>query len=331
MHPHSSSLVLHILWIPLLLLFDFSASLVHSPKSVTMCDAASAINPPSFVDSEKAILLQNGDNKENLNPDELEAERATDGGCPTFVELTIPADVNTDVTIPFVTGSGFPDSSAPRVLMTINGEYCGDSGILMDTGSTAITIGKGTWVNDLAGNWSEAVKYPAGYIVTSTNVTIGLTSTNVQGFKFTKLSYQPSPYNAYDWAAPNVSISINNGTYLPGTILTDTGVTQMYLSSPDVPANTTANSYTIDIAVPDSSAAVLGYRVTAFTNGTSPESSVEGTAPMFVGATNTKGTVSGPGSGVYERVFVNTGSRFWNGFATAFDAEGGYWGVKKVE
>ncbi|KAF3185525.1 hypothetical protein TWF225_005297 [Orbilia oligospora] len=369
--------------------------------------------------------------------------------CQSWIELSIPDDVGTTVEIPFVTPNRFPDNGPPLVLMTINGRYAGDSGVQMDTGSTGITIGKGTWVEWFNGNWSEAVKYERGwkflssskklysghwvpttlifhgraangtrtdllkavvpvlvfdtyyicpkftndqgsvctaptdqksgnitglymgvgfgreqdgmvmctpdknpllnvyevngqnvagpnnpnkyhlgYIVRSNSLVWGLTPTNINGFRWMSLQKQPNATDYRDWAMATLQVSINNGKFRSGSILADTGVTQMYLSSPDVP-KPIPPSYKINLKIPDIQGSLGGYVVTAKRVGgnATADSSVPGTAPAYVRGTNTAGIVSGPGGGVYERVFVNTGSRFWNGFEAAFDAAGGHWGV----
>ncbi|EGX54088.1 hypothetical protein AOL_s00004g121 [Orbilia oligospora ATCC 24927] len=171
-------------------------------------------------------------------------------------------------------------------------------------------------------------KYHLGYIVRSDSLVWGLTPTNINGFRWVSLQKQPNATDYRDWAMATLQVSINNGKFRSGSILADTGVTQMYLSSPDVP-KPIPPSYKINLKIPDIQGSLGGYVVTAKRVGgnATAGSSVPGTAPAYVGGTNTAGIVSGPGGGVYERVFVNTGSRFWNGFEAAFDAAGGHWGV----
>ncbi|EPS42134.1 hypothetical protein H072_3910 [Dactylellina haptotyla CBS 200.50] len=387
---------------------------------------------------------------EGFGHDKRSTGGALDIQCPSWIELDIPSDVKTTVDIPFTAASKFPDNGPPQVLMTINGKFAGNDGVQMDTGSTGITIGKGTWLNDFNGNWEEAMKherawkflssskklysgywvpttlifhskdssgklidllkstvpvlvfdtyyicpkftndqgatctaptntqsgmltglymgvgfgreqdgmvmctpdknpllnvyevngksislinspnkYHLGYVVRAKSLTWGLTAENTQYFKFTGLSKQPNATDYRDWAMATAMVSINRGEFRSGYLLADTGVPQMYLSSPDVP-KPIPDSYNIDIRIPDVESSVGGYTITALKNNGkgAAKSSQEGTAPAYVGATNTAGIVSGPGGGVYERVFVNTGSRFWNGYEAAFDAIGGNWGIK---
>ncbi|KAK6347289.1 hypothetical protein TWF696_007361 [Orbilia brochopaga] len=356
----------------------------------------------------------------------------------------IPPSADTTVTIPFATPNQFPENGPPRVLMTINGVYCGDEGVMMDTGSTGITIGKGTWIDDFKGDWAQVVtnekgwkylssskklysgywvptelifnghspagermnlmkaiapvlvfdkfsicpghtnahgatcenptsvksgmlsglymgvgfgreqdgmitctpdknpllnvvevngmpverqRYHLGYIIRSSSLICGLTPTNTKDYTWTPLSKQPHATDPRDWAMPPVAISISNGRFRTGFILPDTGVTQMYLSSPDI--STPAENYTVAFGVPDETATVGGYVLSVGMNGTAT-SSINGTAPRVVRATCTAGRVTGPGGGVFERVYVNTGSRLWNGYEAAFDAVGGRWGLKRM-
>ncbi|KAF3918325.1 hypothetical protein ABW21_db0206244 [Orbilia brochopaga] len=358
----------------------------------------------------------------------------------------IPPSADTTVTIPFTPASEFPDGGPPRVHLTVNGVYAGDEGILIDTGSTGITIGKGTWINDFKGDWNEAVEYekgwkylssskklysgywvptelvfngysatgerqdllkavvpalvfdrcdigplytnqqcarcsdPAsielgmptglymgvgfgreqdgmimctpdknpllnvvevngkaiergryhlGYVINSTSLIWGLTTANTEGYAWTFLSKQPHATDPRAWAMPPVAISISDKPFRTGSILPDTGVTQMYLSSPDIPTSKEEN-YTVTISIPNEKAGVGQYVLTVDMNGTAT-SSIPGTAPRVVKATNTAGRKTGPGPGIYERVYVNTGSRLWNGFEAAFDAVNGRWGLKRID
>ncbi|KAK6349322.1 hypothetical protein TWF730_010071 [Orbilia blumenaviensis] len=388
----------------------------------------------------------------DVKPREHASDTATTINCQSWIELSIPEDVNTTVEIPFVTPNQFPDNGPPSLLMTINGQYSGDGGVQMDTGSTGITIGKGTWLEWFNGDWSEAVKYERGwkflssskklysghwvpttlifhgraadgtridllkavvpvlvfdtyyicpkftndqgsvcaaptsqqtgnitglymgvgfgreqdgmvmctpdknpllnvyevngqnvagpnnpnkyhlgYIVRANSLIWGLTSANVNRFRWMSLQKQPNATDYRDWAMATLQVSINDGKFRNGSILADTGIPQMYLSSPDVP-KPIPPYYKINLKIPDVQGSLGGYVVTAKRVGknATADSSMLGTAPTYVGATNTAGIVSGPGGGIYERVFVNTGSRFWNGFEAAFDAVGGHWGVMQL-
>ncbi|KAF3909238.1 hypothetical protein ABW20_dc0104354 [Dactylellina cionopaga] len=172
--------------------------------------------------------------------------------------------------------------------------------------------------------------YHLGYIVRLNSLVWGLTAANIKNYKWVALTKQLNATDYRDWAMAATMVSINKGQFRNGSLLADTGVTQMYLSSPDVPTPIPA-SYSINLKIPDLAGSLGGYKVTALMNSDgkkSAESSLEGTAPAYVGATNTAGIISGPGGGVFERVYVNTGSRFWNGYETAFDAIGGNWGIR---
>ncbi|KAK6538587.1 hypothetical protein TWF694_010165 [Orbilia ellipsospora] len=167
--------------------------------------------------------------------------------------------------------------------------------------------------------------YRLGYILSATSLIWGLTATNIQGFNFTKLTLrQPTPYDDRDWAMATMTVSVNGGPFRQGPLLVDTGVKEMFLSSPDVP-DPLLPSFPIDFQIPGTNGSLGGYTVTALDNDghKSATSSIELTAPSLVDPTPTK--PSGP-----EPVFLNTGSRFFYAYETAFDAAGGNWGTKPL-
>ncbi|KAF3909416.1 hypothetical protein AA313_de0201786 [Arthrobotrys entomopaga] len=218
--------------------------------------------------------------------------------------------------------------------MSVRGLYMGVGFGREQDGMLECTPDKNPLLNVYEVNGKSIVgssNYRLGYIIKPNSLIWGLTATNIQDYKFTALTKQQPTNGKYDWAMATMVVSVNGGPYREGQLLADTGVTKMFLSSPDVP-NPISASYSIDFKIPNLSGFLGGYTVTALRKdgNKTATSSIPGTEPLYVGATYTKGIVSGPAPGVLDRVYLNTGSRFFHSYEAAFDAEGGNWGTKLI-
>jgi uncharacterized protein with beta-barrel porin domain len=167
-----------------------------------------------------------------------------------------------------------------------------------------------------------------GYLLTATGVQLGLTAANTQGFAMVKLA--PDPPNSIggsEWLRAPASVVVN-GVVGSGTILTDTGVSGMFLTpSP----GTSVQTITIPGAECNSSCAATGTTVAVFMPGqTSPVASYQFAvgrgggpqtgnplAPDFV-------TVDAAGN----PTFVNTSFHFLNGFDYFYDEANGFVGYR---
>ncbi len=162
-----------------------------------------------------------------------------------------------------------------------------------------------------------------GYIVTRRGVHVGLTGENTQPpFSYVALTRSKS---GNDWSGIPACITVNGATPAAcGSMLTDTGVTAMYLTLPDGQstaaairpgggrAATLAPGTNLTISSPTAESPQARYK---FTVG-------DAYNPL---APSRLILVRGP------RVpFVNTGLRFLNGFDYLFDADGGRAGFRST-
>ncbi|KAK6344904.1 hypothetical protein TWF718_006855 [Orbilia javanica] len=155
-------------------------------------------------------------------------------------------------------------------------------------------------------------KFRTGYVINSTGVWLGITKANTAGFSAVKLNLREGNADNRDWAEPPCDVQINNGTWVTGTFLADTGIPNAYVKG-DV-ANKEGNEITIRIPDPSTPFGEVKFisvpKAKAGTIGT--ENHMQ---PTWVG------TRSIPG--------VNTGRKFYNGYDLYFDGDGGYFGLRK--
>jgi len=173
----------------------------------------------------------------------------------------------------------------------------------------------------------------SGYIVTAKGVHVGLTRANTTGFSYVKLqgrslnaAGQPASSDPRDWPQATMAVSVNGAPAQTGAVLVDTGIAQMYLtvSNPSALPTTAipnpsrkgatatglANSTEVKVSFPDDAAPVAEYR---FQVG-SPQ------APTAVIVTRPS-----------DQAFVNTGRHMLRQFDVLFDADGGWFGLRRNE
>jgi hypothetical protein len=146
-----------------------------------------------------------------------------------------------------------------------------------------------------------------GYVVTRTNVQVGLTQDARRGFATVRLARSPSwP----DWAQAPACVSVNAAAPTCGVALMDTGVTTMYLSVPQAAGAPDLRAGTLlRFDLPDAIAPVASYtlRTGDRTDPLAPDRIVLVPRPT---------------------AFVNTSVRFLNGFDYLYDADQGLVGYR---
>ncbi|KAL6892460.1 hypothetical protein HDV57DRAFT_482089 [Trichoderma longibrachiatum] len=174
---------------------------------------------------------------------------------------------------------------------------------------------------------SSSKHYRAGYSLRKNGVVVGLTEENTRGYRWTKLEEQRDfSDDPRDWKNVSGCVSIDGGDCRPSNILVDTGLTRSYLSTADtsvrlVPSNTSSTAKVLaagqKVLVRFGSGDGDGEVQYNFTVGDA--SSLE--APDEV---RTKLVDEG------KEEKINTGVYFYREWESAFDAEGGWWGIKYV-
>ncbi|KAF3197689.1 hypothetical protein TWF192_008788 [Orbilia oligospora] len=156
--------------------------------------------------------------------------------------------------------------------------------------------------------------YRNGYVVTKTGISWGLTVANTNGFKFHTLK-KDSTVNM-DWSMPTMCLRASNNaqTCRVGNFLPDTGLTKSYITSPDTPSGTAppSNGFNVKLNIPNSG---QGMGFLNYNN-------------VGTGGNHLPSSYSTWKNG--DKVYLNTGSRFFNAYKTAFDADSGYFGIKEL-
>ncbi|KAK6520225.1 hypothetical protein TWF506_000505 [Arthrobotrys conoides] len=155
-------------------------------------------------------------------------------------------------------------------------------------------------------------KFRTGYVINSTGVWLGITKANTVGFSAIKLNLRKENADNRDWGEPPCEVQINDGSWVNGTFLADTGIPNAYVRG-DVP-NKEGNKITISI--PDS---INPFGEVKFVSVPKSKAGSVGTEnpmqPTWVGIRSVPG--------------VNTGRKFYNGYDLYFDGDGGYFGLRK--
>ena len=176
----------------------------------------------------------------------------------------------------------------------------------------------------------KPMDFRIGYIITSQNITLGITESNSASFKLVKLN-QANTSQSFDWeeVAGSVAVTLRNrstGPWIPANFLLDTGITESFLNLPitsgvsmneDLPVNTTVNIRFGEInrtQIANDTDYSYSYTVGVAPNG--PTDPFKRPYAYNHILTNTS-----------KRAFVNTGFNFYKTHNILFDAEGGFWGV----
>ncbi|EPS42455.1 hypothetical protein H072_3642 [Dactylellina haptotyla CBS 200.50] len=171
---------------------------------------------------------------------------------------------------------------------------------------------KGVWQNAPG----SPCTYRNGYIITKDGIQWGLTPSNTANFKFHTLNKWSSL--DMDWAMARSCLGINAITCRDGDFLPDTGISKSYVSSPDIPSGNPSpptGGLSIKLSLPDAGQQ-MGYF--DYLDVSSAAGDVE---PVSFKTTRTTTSL---------RVYLNTGSHFFNGFETAYDADRGFYGIRAL-
>ncbi|KAL7808159.1 hypothetical protein V8C26DRAFT_423579 [Trichoderma gracile] len=176
-------------------------------------------------------------------------------------------------------------------------------------------------------NVPSSKNYRAGYSLRKNGVVVGLTEENTRGYRWTKLKKQREfSDDPRDWKNVSGCVSIDGGDCRPSNILVDTGLTRSYLSTADtsarlVPSNT---SSTAKVLAPGQS--VLVRFGTGDGNGEVQYNFTVGDASSLEDPDEVRTKLVDEG----KEEKINTGVYFYHEWESAFDADGGWWGVKYV-
>lgn len=169
-----------------------------------------------------------------------------------------------------------------------------------------------------------------GYIITSKGVHVGLTSANTAGFAYMQLAQSEIPGAPRDdWQQASICVMVDGSPCVPGSVLIDTGIPQMYLSIPEnIPVRT--------VKEPDLSNKEI--QITALREGSQvtvrfPGNDAVAFYTFTVGDREnlmTPAQVILPQSneGKAPPTFVNTGRHFLRRFDVLFDAYLGLLGLR---
>lgn len=163
----------------------------------------------------------------------------------------------------------------------------------------------------------------AGYIIKSNGIQLGLTG-NDTGYGYTTLN--PTGFTSSnsqpDWQTPMGQTAVTlNGTVTtngPGSIVMDSGISQAYLSAPDLTGNETITEVSVSLM---NSGGTVGYNINLNdpTNLLNP-SSIDISDPTTDG-------IYSQNQLPYQANFFNTGRNVFSAFNMLYDAQNGYMGV----
>jgi hypothetical protein len=171
-------------------------------------------------------------------------------------------------------------------------------------------------ITEYKGQLIDKTNFRLGYIINDRSLDVGLTATNTQDFKSTKLT--PSSDHPWCWKDVSSAISLNGGPWMPGTTLIDTGVSHMAIYSPKYDKNLDPKSAPLKVAMrfpgekTDLPEFAFDWPVT--------EGNEEPWLPTSISYYQS----------INETSWVNTGQNFIEKFSCLFDAEEGYWGIKEA-
>jgi hypothetical protein len=171
----------------------------------------------------------------------------------------------------------------------------------------------------------------SGYIVTTQGVHLGLTQENTKGFAFSNL--QPGlthDQDARDWAMATTCFRINSGEKHCGTVLVDTGISQMYIK-----AGQGASIPSEEVQIPGKNGS------TKVVKRVSRGTEITVAFPSFDFPAGGYSFTVGDGSAIEPEFvvplsptsppYINTGRNLLHGYSIAFDAIGGRFGFRPVQ
>jgi autotransporter-associated beta strand protein len=199
------------------------------------------------------------------------------------------------------------------------------------TGATGNTPNNNPFLNIVSTATPGGALPSRGYVVTANGVEIGLTAGNTQGYAMVKLSSY-TPYSAPgvpEWLLAPATLSVN-GTPGSGAILTDTGVSNMFITptagmqistvtlSAQCGQSCAAPGTVVQVTMPGQSTPVASYTFTVgTTTGTTNVQTGNALSPWFVAVDPTDPTT-----------YVNTTVNFLSGYNYIYDATNGFVGYQ---
>ncbi|MFO1159361.1 MAG: autotransporter domain-containing protein [Reyranellaceae bacterium] len=172
--------------------------------------------------------------------------------------------------------------------------------------------------------------YRQGYIITNTGITLGLSTAATQNFGVIKLTPDTSksfPTAGVPWSTAPMTVVVNNGSNpSSGTLLPDTGINYMFLTTA---SNNRPTTTSCDTSSQARNCAVNGTQFQVWLPGQT------GSAATFSYVV-AKDQAGQPGRVEYNSDntantgFVNTGREFYQNFSYFYDDVGGYVGYTTV-
>jgi len=161
----------------------------------------------------------------------------------------------------------------------------------------------------------------AGYIIKTNGIQLGLTG-NETGYGYTTLN--PTGFTSNnsqpDWQTPMGQTTLN-GTVTPngpGSVVMDSGISQAYISAPDLTGNETITGVSVSLM---NSGGAAGYNI----NLNDPTNLLNPSA-IDISDPTTDGIYS-QNQLPYQSNFFNTGRNVFSAFNMLYDAQNGYMGV----
>lgn len=162
----------------------------------------------------------------------------------------------------------------------------------------------------------DSTNFRHGYVMRKRSIIIGLTAQNTVSFQCTKLS-SALVNQKWFWDEPPVALCLNdNGNWMHGSALIDTGVPAMGLWLVDKAEVDVGTKVTMKF--PDENSSFPEYSFLY------PRKDEKHKAPGVPSGITTIPSKKAP------KIWVNTGQNFYAVFDTLFDADGGYWGLRKA-
>lgn len=165
----------------------------------------------------------------------------------------------------------------------------------------------------------------AGYVITPGGVHLGLTPGNTAGFAFAPLTARSGAL--HDWAEAPMCVEVDGSRCLAGAVLIDTGINSMYISTPAPATSVPTRNPNIHDRVVLVPALAAGTRVTVRIPG---QQAQIGSYSFAAGDTTSRVAPALAMRTADAAVFVNTGRHFYRAFDVLYDADGGFFGLRRI-
>ncbi|PTB68627.1 hypothetical protein BBK36DRAFT_17664 [Trichoderma citrinoviride] len=174
---------------------------------------------------------------------------------------------------------------------------------------------------------SSSKNYRAGYSLRKDGVVVGLTEENTRGYRWTKLEKQIDfSDDPRDWKNASGCVSIDGGDCRSSNVLVDTGLTISYLSTADTSVRLVPSNRSSTAKVLAAGQNVLVRFGLGDGDGEVQYNFTVGDASSLEDPNEVRTKLVDEG----KEEKINTGVYFYREWGSAFDADGGWWGVKYV-